>query len=120
MTQDQSDVIKMVYRRFIDHEVVEWGSFDDNLEMYGWLSQAELIKESKIKFLKHSKGNFRCSQDHSKEHCFAPYILESVDIILSLYGKTKSLHEKNAYILTYYLVMSEMGLIYSDSESSAV
>ena len=114
MSNEQARIVRMVYNRFMENESDDWTTMDDNLEIFSWLSNEDLVRESKAKFKKHSKGTFRCGQTHDQSVCFAPHILESVEAILDLYKSTKELHLKNAYILSYYLVLSELKLIYSD------
>lgn len=113
MTKEQTEIVKLVYNRLIENEEENWSEIDDNLEFFGLLSDRDIIKESRIKYKKHSKGTFKCVQNHQQEHCFAPYVLEGVEAILSLYDKTLELHPKNAYILTYYLAMTEMKMVFS-------
>mgnify|MGYP001546451739 CR=1 FL=1 len=113
MTKEERDVVKTVYTRFLESEEERWTEIDDNLEFVDYLSDAELIKECLVKYTRHFGGVFRCIQDHSQENCFAPYILEAVEAILKLFEETEDLHENNRYILTYYLVMSELKMIYS-------
>lgn len=109
MTKEQSEIVKMVYNRFFESEGEGWSRIDDNLELLQFLSDKELISESKILYKKHSMGVFRCTKEHDQASCFAPYILEAVEAIISI----EDLHPKNAYILTYYIAMSELNLIYS-------
>lgn len=120
MTIDEAEVVKMVYSRFMGSEVEEWSEIDVALEELSWLKNEELVQEAKIKSFNHSQGTLRCSQDHKIEYCMAPYILESVNAIISLYEKTQKLHPKNAYILTYYLALSELKMIFINETSSAV
>ena len=118
MTPEQARIVKMVYSRFIKSEEDGWSEIDNNLEFFSFLTDGETILEAQIKFLRHSKGTFRCFQEHSSEECVAPLILEAVGIILELYEINRMLHEKNRYILTYYLAMSELGLIFSVTSSA--
>jgi hypothetical protein len=124
MTPEESAVVKTVYARFIDSEGGEldhsWTGLDDSLELFGWLSDIEIVREAGLKVEVHSYGEFSCSNDHEKEFCFAPFILESVEAILNLYEKTGELHENNRYILQYYCALSEMNMIFSSVTSSAV
>lgn len=120
MTEEEAKIVKLVYNRFIDSEDQTWTTIDDNLEFVDYLTDDELIREASIKADDHSVGVFRCKSSHEANFCFAPFILESVNSILSLNEKTGELHPKNRYILTYYLSMSELGLIYSSTTSSAV
>ena len=117
MTKEQSNVVKIVYSRFMESESESkfaiWGDLDCNLEFMDSLTDNELVKESEIKLFEHSKGTFRCAQDHDQSICFAPFILDAAQAITALYRDTNELHPKNRYILTYYLSMSEMRLIYS-------
>jgi len=116
MDEEEIEIVKLVYNRFMDNEDNQWTDIDNNLEFFSYLTDKELVKESKIKTYEHERG-IRCSQEHGQVNCFAPYILEAVEIILKLYDETKELHPKNAYILSYYLVMGEMGLIYPTSSA---
>jgi hypothetical protein len=114
MTKEQSDIVKMVFNRFIDNETETWTDLDSNLELFGYLSDEELIQEAKAKFSYHSEGSFRCLQNHNPDVCFAPFILEAVESILNLHDETRTaIHPNNLYVLKYYLVMSEMRMIYS-------
>jgi hypothetical protein len=115
MTGDQIETVKLVYNRLIQNEEETWSRIDDSLIAFEWLSNEELATEVQILCEKHSKGIFRCSQDHKPEQCFAPRVLESVKAILDLYEKTKNLHPKNRYILEYYMVMSNLNMVFSVS-----
>lgn len=113
MSKDQAEIVKLVYARFIENESDEWTEVDDNLEFCNYLTDSELIREAEIKYESHCVGNFRCIQEHEPQFCFAVYILEAVEAILKLYENKKELHEKNRYILVYYVAMSALGMIYS-------
>lgn len=112
MTREQVEAVKLVYTRFIESEEIRWSSLDDQLEWFDYLKDSEMITESTIRYEVHSKGTFRCSQNHKQEHCMAPIILDAVKAILDLYKATKELHIKNRYILSFYLSMSELKMIY--------
>lgn len=113
MSREQSDTVKMVYARFIDSESEGWTRIDDAIELCSYLSDSELVMEATLKFERHCKGTFRCEQNHQQIHCFAPFILDAVEAILNIYVNNEELHEKNKYILTYYIAMSELNMIYS-------
>ena len=115
MTKEQSQVVKIVYSRFIESESepIGWGDLDCNLELMDTLTDKELVQESEIKMFEAAQGTFRCAQDHDLSLCFAPFILEAAHAITDLYRETGELHPKNRYILTYFLSMSVMRLIYS-------
>jgi hypothetical protein len=115
MSQEEIQVVKVVYERFIDSESEGWGDLDDNLEFFDWLNDRELIDETKVKQIGCSKG-IRCASEHDIGDCFAPYIFEAVTAILNLWDKTRMLHKNNRYILLYYLSMSEMDLIFEISD----
>ena len=120
MSKDEAETVKIVYNRFITNEDDSWTAIDDNLEMYGWLNNEEIIAHTKLKIDDHSKGVIRCKSSHDQSICFAPRVLESAQSIIKLYDETGDLHPKNKYLLEYYLVMSEMRLIYTEQVSSAV
>ena len=112
MTNEESKTVKIVYARFIENENDDWTDLDENLTLYGQLGNKELVKQTKAKIKIHSKGIFRCVEQHPQEYCMSPLILESAEAIVNLYDETKVLHPKNSYILCYYLVLSELKLIY--------
>ena len=121
MSKEETEIVKIVYTRFLECEsdsrssedsVATWGGVDDNLEFVSFLSDGELISESSTKFDGHCNGILRCASNHAQENCFAPRIFDAVEAILNLYEKTGLLHKNNRYVLEYYLTMSEMGLIY--------
>lgn len=114
MSKEESAVVRTVYGRFMESEMDGWNDIDENIEFFNWLEDRELIKESQIKCLDHNGRIFRCSQDHKQENCFAPFILEAVEAIIRLYEDTGELHEKNRYILTYFLAMLEMKMVFSN------
>lgn len=114
MTPEEVKVVVFVYQNFMVNEDSRWSEIDDNLEMFEWLSNKEIITECEIKLKMHLRGTFRCTQDHEQEHCMSPMILDAVESIVKLYKETKNLHDKNKYILIYYLVLSEMKIIYSE------
>ena len=114
MTKEQSDIVKLVYRRFMDNETETWTDLDSNLELFSYLSDEELIQEAKVKFFHHSQGTFRCMTEHPQEVCFSPFILQAVESILNLHDETRTvIHPNNLYLLSYYLVLSEMKMIFS-------
>lgn len=114
MSKEEAEVVKTVYARLMDSEEAGWSEVDENLEFFGYLTDKDLITESHVRLIKHSHGRFRCYKDHDLAHCFAPLILDAVESILKLSAESGELHPKNAYILTYYLAMSEMQMIFSD------
>src|ERR1041385_1795790 len=113
MTIEQIQTVKVVYNRLITSEEEDWSDIDDNLELCSYLNDQELVQEIRIKIEKHSKGIFRCVEEHPNSLCFAPLVLESAIAINELYEKTGELHIKNRYILMYYLALSEMKLFYT-------
>lgn len=115
MASEEKEVVSLVYRRFIESESNgSWANLDETLWYFEIISDRDVINESMIKYLSHSKSPFRCKNDHDSKYCMAPLILDSVESILLLHEKEETdLHPKNRYILTYYLAMSELGLIFS-------
>lgn len=120
MTEEEREAVKLVYNRFIQNEDESWTGIDDNLEMCGWMSDREIVAHAKIKIDDHARGAIRCKSTHDVSICFAPRILEAAQNIIKLYDETRELHCKNKYVLEYYLVMSELNLIYINEVSSAV
>ena len=114
MSKDDSEVVRLVYNHFMDTEEMDWSAIDDSLEYFGWLNDKEIIAECMVKMKAHSKG-VRCKMDHEIEFCLAPKVLNAAQAIIDLYKETRYLPPKNKYILTYYLGLSELGIIFSDT-----
>jgi hypothetical protein len=120
MTEEEAKIVKIVYGRFIENEDSTWTGIDDNLELFEYLNNEEIISETRIRIDDHSRGVIRCKSSHDESLCFAPKVLEAAQNIVKLYDETGRLHPKNKYVLTYYNVMSVMKLIYLNEASSAV
>lgn len=112
MTREEKEAVQLVYNRLISSEEEDWSQIDDILYECSYLTDSELVTESSIKYVVHSQGVFRCSQDHPAAHCMAPRFLDAVEAILALYWQTKELHTKNKYILEYYLTMTELRMLF--------
>lgn len=113
MTKDQQDTVTKVYRRFYESDLAdaEWTDIDEQMTMLEWLDDNQLATESRVKFNEHVNGKPRCMQDHTGSECFVPTIIEATSAILDLYESTSNLHEKNRFILRYYLALSQVGFI---------
>lgn len=120
MTKEEAESVKLVYNRLIGSEEEDWSPIDDSLELCSYLTDSELVTECSIKYVAHSQGTFRCSQEHEAQYCMAPRILDASEAIITLYWQTKELHPKNRYLLEYYLTMSEMKMIFVSATSGAV
>lgn len=119
MTPDQVEIVKLVYARFMESEEEIWTELDENLEFFSYLTPEELISEAKIKYQIHSRDGIRCAQEHDVEFCFGPKVLEAVAAIISLYDDTKDLHVRNEYIISYYLVMVELRMLFAINGASS-
>jgi hypothetical protein len=118
MSREEKEVVQLVYNRLIESEEEEWSNIDGYLELCSYMSDSELVTESSIKYVVHSQGVFRCSQEHDLSFCMAPRILDAVEAILALYWQTKELHPKNRYILEYYLTMCELRMLFNEPSSA--
>ncbi len=115
MNKAEVDVVSNVYRHFIESESdTDWNELDEKIWMLDFLSDAQMILEAKAQYEKHSPKGLRCKLDHQIEYCMAPLVLEAVEAILKLSDETGMLHEKNRYILSFYIAMGATGLIYSN------
>lgn len=111
---ERTEVIDIVYERFMESEEdLMWTDLDDNLEWFSILTDKELVNETEIKLFEHAKGTLRCKQEHSHEYCFAPLILEAAQSISLFFKKSKVLSVRHKYVLTYYMALSELRLIYT-------
>lgn len=116
MTQDQAKTVSMVYRKFLAQEDTngdDWTILDEYMEKLDWLDNDQLAIEAEVKYNEHKSGEPRCQYPHDEKECFVLVIIDAVMAILDLYKKTKNLHEKNRYILSYYLALSQANFIIS-------
>lgn len=116
MTQDQAKIVMAVYRKFAEQDeqnAEEWTPIDEYMEKLDWLNNGQLIIEAQVKYNEHKSGEPRCQYPHGKTECIVPIIVDAVMAILDLYKKTGNLHEKNRFILMYYLALSQANWITS-------
>lgn len=113
MTKDQQEVVSQVYRRFFDADMLEknWTNIDEQMSMLEWLDDNQLVIECAVLLQLQTQGEPRCNQNHPTSECFIPLIIDAVTSILDLFSATGGLHEKNKFILRYYLAMSQVGFI---------
>jgi hypothetical protein len=111
MSKEQYKVVMQVYLHLLENEKRGWDGLDDYMEYLDYLDNDQIHRESDVIYSHHSRGNVRCQQNHSKEKCFVPLIVEAVGAILELYKETGNMHEKNRYVLAYYLSMNQAQLI---------
>ena len=113
MTSDQKEVVKQVFQKFLDTDnaETEWTDVDEQMSMLEWIDDHQITIEAAVKIIEHSQGTPRCHHNHSLDECFVPLIIDAVKAILELYEETQNLHEKNRFILSYYLALSHVGFI---------
>jgi hypothetical protein len=112
LSKEESEVVTVVFNRFLESEESTWTEIDENIDFISYLNDSELVKECQVKYDSHCVGTFRCNQEHEQQYCFAPFILEAVEVILDLYERCGELHPNHYYILSYYLALSEMNMIF--------
>lgn len=115
MTSDQVKIVSQVYKHLLDREDRKWDGLDDLMDIVEYLDDDQLHREADVLYSKHSLGTVKCEQDHAREKCFVPIMVEAVGAILELYKETGNLHENNKYILQYYLALQQAGMIISES-----
>lgn len=114
MTPDQIKIVVQTYNHLLESEKRGWDGLDDYMDYLEYLDNDQLYKESNTVYSKHRTVSVKCNQNHSKEKCFIPIMVEAVGAILDLYKETENLHEKNRYILQYYLAMNQAQMILVD------
>lgn len=115
MTSDQVKVVVGVYAHLIAAEDRGWDSLDDYMHHLEYLDDDQLHREADVILTEHVRGLVRCRENHPREKCFIPTLIEAVGAILELYKDTNNLHPKNRYILCYYLAFNQADLIIVDS-----
>lgn len=113
MTKDQQDTVTKVYRQFVDSDTQDrqWTTLDTYMEALSWLNERQVAIEAAVMVQLHASGQPRCTRDHPIEHCFVPTIIDAVVHVLNLFSETGNLHQKNRFILEYYLAISQDGFI---------
>lgn len=111
MSPEQRKAVSEVFNHLLESEKRGWDELDDYIQMLEFLDNDQLHREADVIFEKHSRSDVRCIQNHSKEKCFIPVLVEAVGAILEVYKENGHLHERNKYILQYYLAMNQTGLI---------
>lgn len=115
MTSEQAKTVVQAYNHLIESEKRGWDALDDYLDYLDYLDNDQLHRESDVIYSKHSVGVAKCQQDHPKEKCFIPVMVDAVGAILELYKETGNLHEKNRYILQYYVAMTQADMIVAEN-----
>ena len=115
MSPEQRKTVTSVYNHLISKESRGWDDLDDYLDMLEYLDNDQLHREADVLYLQHCRGPVKCHQDHPREQCFVPLLVDAVSSILELYKESNAMHPKNRYILQYYLAMYQAGMILVDS-----
>lgn len=111
ISREQRKVVVQVYLHLLENEKRGWDGLDDYMEYLEYLDSDQLHREADVIYSYHKGHNVRCHQEHSKDKCLVPLLVESVGAILELYKETNNLHEKNRYIIEYYLAMNQAGMV---------
>lgn len=111
MSDDQRKVVVQVYTHLMENEARGWDSLDDFMDHLDYLDNDQLHREADVIYERHRTSEVRCQQDHAREKCFIPLLVDSVGAILELYKETNNLHDKNRYILQYYLAFNQANMI---------
>lgn len=114
MSQEQIKSVTTAYNHLMESEKRGWDILDELITYLGYLDDNQLQIEARIVYEKYNGSPVKCSQDHPKDKCFIPVLIDAVGAILELYKETKNLHGKNKYILQYYLAIEQSGMIVVD------
>lgn len=112
MTPDEVKAVEQVYRTFLSgEEHAGWDEIDTQLEYLDYLEPEQLYKEATVQLTYHKASGVVCSEEFCNQDCMASDVVDAVEIICTLYNETGSLHEKNRYILQYYLALGHLKMI---------
>lgn len=116
MTQEQTQIVDLVYQRFMDSEDERpiWNPIDETMYKLQWIDSDQLIREAKIVSAEHVNGKIKCNMPHHNSDCFAPKIVQAAAIILNRYDMTGELASIHKYVLQYYLALYHLKIIYLD------
>ncbi|MCX9024621.1 MAG: hypothetical protein OIN85_00830 [Candidatus Methanoperedens sp.] len=118
MSSDQKKVVIQTYNHLIENEKRGWDDLDDYMEYLDYLDNAQLKREVDVIYANHRGQTVKCQQNHAKEKCFIPVLVEAVNAILELYKDKEDMHKKNRYILQYYLAMNHAKMILLEEQAS--
>ncbi len=115
MSREQYKVVVQVYLHLLDNEKRGWDGLDDYMNYLEYLDNDQIHRESDVIYSYHKNVKVRCEDKHAESQCLLPLMVECVGVILELYKETNNLHQKNRYILEYYLSMNQAGMILVDT-----
>ena len=116
LTPEESKNIRMVYIHLLESEKGGWDSLDDSLELLEYLEDDQIVVEAEVALTNHKGKNMGCPHKHQKgDVCPVTNIIDATESILTLYRETFNLHEKNRYIISYYIALTNMGMIVESS-----
>lgn len=120
MTQEQSQIIDLVYQRFLDSENERpvWNPIDETMYKLQWIDVDQIAREARIIYAEHLGGKIKCNMQHVNSACFAPKIVQAASIILNIYESTGQLNDSNKYILQYYLALHHLKIIYLEENAT--
>lgn len=111
MSREQYKTVVQVYFHLLENEKRGWDGLDDYMNYLEYLDNDQLHREADVIYAYHKHRGVRCQEDHPKEKCLVPLLVDSVGAILDLYKETNNLHQRNRYILEYYLAMNQAEMI---------
>ena len=111
MSKEQSKVVVQVYTHLLKKEARRWDGLDNYMIYLEYLDDNQLHREVDTIYSYHKNAKLKCPEEHPREHCLVPLLMEAVGAITDLYQETSNLHEKNRYVLCYYLAMNQCGMI---------
>jgi len=115
MDHEEKELVTYVRSHLLKNEERGWDALDNYILYLEYLDNDQLHREADVVYSEHNKGRVRCeNKQHPREQCFIPDLHEAVGIILGLYKETGQLHDKNRYILQYYLAMTHAKMIVVD------
>lgn len=113
MNEDEVSNIKILLKKLneIEISVKDWSSFDESMYMLSLLSDREIVYEIEKLNERSRIKDITCSHTQIPHECNVNSMIEAVKSIMELYYDTGSLHEKNRYIISYFLTAYHNGSI---------
>jgi len=116
LNPDQSKIVSKSYLHLLSSERGGWSDIDEYLLLLDYLEDDQLFREASVLYDRHKNSVVSCTEDHPREACFVPLLVESSQYIIELFEETHNLHPKNRYILSYYLALDQAGMILTDNK----
>lgn len=114
MTPEKTKVVEEIYNFLLTSETnAPWDDLDDQMMHLEYLEDSQILRETEVQFMYHSRGKIRCYSEFCNQGCYADKIVMAVTYILDLHKGDGAISKENRYVLESYLALSHIHMIVS-------